>query len=110
MFQELNLALRCVLELCILGIIGYWGFQMGKGPVIKVILASVLPVIVAIIWGLFGAPAATWQLQGALHLLLEIIIFGLGVVALYHLKYVTLATILLIVIIINRILMYAWGQ
>ncbi|WP_396124321.1 DUF2568 domain-containing protein [Bacillus pseudomycoides] len=35
MLQEMNVALRFVLELCILGIIGYWGFQVEKGHAIK---------------------------------------------------------------------------
>lgn len=55
---------------------GYWRFQTGKRTVIKVMLAIVLLIIVA----------------------------------LYHLRYITLSTVLLIVIIINRILMYVWEQ
>lgn len=110
MLQEMNIALRFLLELCILGVIGYWGFQVGKGPVIKGTFAVVLPLIIAVIWGLFGAPEATWKLQGALHLMLEIIILGLGIVALYHLRYVALATVFMIVIFTNSVLMYIWKQ
>ncbi len=86
------------------------GGQVGKGPVIKGTFAVVLPLIIAVIWGLFGAPEATWKLQGALHLMLEIIILGLGIVALYHLRYVALATIFMIVIFTNSVLMYIWKR
>ncbi|MBY0597124.1 YrdB family protein [Bacillus bingmayongensis] len=110
MLQEMNIALRFVLELCSFGTIGYWGFRMGKMPAIKISFAIILPLIVAIIWGLFGALGTTWRLQDTLHLVLEIMIFGLGVVALYHLKYVTLATVLAVIIIINSSLMYIWEQ
>ncbi|WP_459499312.1 YrdB family protein [Bacillus sp. C1] len=110
MLQEMNIAVRFVLEVCVLGIIGYWGFHTGKGFAVKIVLAVIFPLIVAIIWGLFGAPAAIWKLQGISHLMLEIIIFGLGIAVLYHLKYVTLATIFAVIIIMNSILMYIWGQ
>ncbi|WP_314110230.1 YrdB family protein [Bacillus pseudomycoides] len=74
------------------------------------ILAIVLPLIVAVIWRLFGAPSATWKVQGVLHLMLEVVIFGLGIAALYHLRYVTLVTVFMIVIIMNSVLMYVWRQ
>lgn len=30
MLQEFNIALRFMLELCVLGIVGYWGFRIGE--------------------------------------------------------------------------------
>ncbi|MED0962802.1 YrdB family protein [Bacillus paramycoides] len=110
MIQEFNIALRFMLELCILGIIGYWGFRKGEIPAVKLMLSVILPVVVAVIWGLFGAPNAEWELHGTLHVLLEITVFGLGVAALYHLKHPILASGLAIVIIVNRILMFVWNQ
>jgi hypothetical protein len=49
-----------MLELCILGIVGYWGFRIGTITAIKITLAIILPVIVAVVWALFGAPHAEW--------------------------------------------------
>ena len=69
-----------------------------------------LPIVVAVIWGLFGAPYAEWEVRGILHVLLEIIVFGVGVAALYHLKHPLLASGLATVIIVNRILMFIWNQ
>ncbi|PES62042.1 hypothetical protein CN507_26690 [Bacillus cereus] len=110
MLQAFNIALRFMLELCVLGIVGYWGFRVGTITVIKVTLAIILPVIVAIIWALFGAQHAEWEVQGILHVLLEIIVFGVGVAALYHLKHYMLASGLAIIIVVNRILMFIWNQ
>ncbi|WP_329765533.1 YrdB family protein [Bacillus nitratireducens] len=110
MLQALNIALRFMLELCVLGIVGYWGFRVGTITVIKVTLAIILPVIVAIIWALFGAQHAEWEVQGILHVLLEIIVFGVGVAALYHLKHYMLASGLAIIIVVNRMLMFIWNQ
>ncbi|PEQ30677.1 hypothetical protein CN467_26020 [Bacillus cereus] len=110
MLQAFNIALRFMLELCVLGIVGYWGFRVGTITVIKVTLAIILPVIVAVIWALFGAQHAEWEVQGILHVLLEIIVFGVGVAALYHLKHYMLASGLVIIIVVNRILMFIWNQ
>ncbi|EJQ14804.1 DUF2568 domain-containing protein [Bacillus cereus] len=110
MLQAFNIALRFMLELCVLGIVGYWGFRVGKITVIKVTLAIILPVIVAVIWALFGAQHAEWEVQGILHVLLEIIVFGVGVAALYHLKHYMLASGLAIIIVVNRMLMFIWNQ
>ncbi|EJS59091.1 YrdB family protein [Bacillus nitratireducens] len=110
MLQAFNIALRFMLELCVLGIVGYWGFRVGTITVIKVTLAIILPVIVAVIWALFGAQHAEWEVQGILHVLLGIIVFGVGVAALYHLKHYMLASGLAIIIVVNRILMFIWNQ
>ncbi len=110
MLQEFNIALRFMLELCVLGIVGYWGFRIGEIPVVKIILAIILPIVVAVIWGLFGAPHAEWEVRGILNVLLEISVFGVGVAALYHLKHPLLASGLATVIIVNRILMFIWNQ
>ncbi|EJR84686.1 YrdB family protein [Bacillus cereus] len=110
MLQEFNIALRFMLELCILGIVGYWGVRVGTTMAIKITLAIIIPIVFAVIWGLFGAPHAEWEVQGILHVLLEIIVFGVGIVALYHLKHHMLASGLAIVIVVNRILMFIWNQ
>lgn len=110
MLQEFNIALRFMLELCILGIVGYWGFRVGTITAIKITLAIIFPIVVAVIWELFGAPHAEWEVQGILHVLLEIIMFGAGVAALYHLKHPLLASGLVTIIVINRMLMLIWNQ
>lgn len=78
MLQEFNIALRFVLELCILGIVGYWGLRVGKIPAIKITLTIIFQIIVAVIWALFGGPHAEWEVRGILHALLEIIVFGIN--------------------------------
>lgn len=68
------------------------------------------PVLVATVWALFGAPAAAFKLSGPLHLALELGIFTVGAVALYASGHTTMATAFAIAIVINRTLMYMWGQ
>src|SRR5689334_23481657 len=53
-----NLGLRFLLELCMLAALGYWGFQAGDGPVLKIVLGLGAPLLAAVVWGLFIAPRA----------------------------------------------------
>ena len=105
-----NVILRFLLELFGLYIYGYWGYKMGTTAIIKWGLAAGIPVMIALVWGLFGSPKATFQLSGLSHLLLEICIFLLPVALLINLGKVQLAGFYGIIVIVNRILMYVWEQ
>ncbi|WP_169891038.1 YrdB family protein [Litchfieldia alkalitelluris] len=73
-FKAINLGLRFFLELTALWIFCYWGFHTGKNGFVKLGLGVGSPLIIAIIWGLFGSPAAPYQLSGVVKLLLELAI------------------------------------
>ncbi|RSK25922.1 DUF2568 domain-containing protein [Bacillus sp. HMF5848] len=106
----LNLTLRFLLELFALTALGYWGFQIGQSPISKVTLAIVFPVLVAVVWGTFGSPAAPFRLSGSARLLLEITINGLATIGLYITGHPLLASIFAVVVVINRVLMHIWEQ
>ena len=102
-----NLALRFLLELCALG---YWGFKTGESVGAKIGLGIGAPLLAAIVWGTFLAPRASIPTPGFLRLVLELVVFGLASAALYSAGRPTLAWVLILVFVINRVLMYAWGQ
>ncbi len=108
--QNANQALRFLLELCALIAYAFSGWQLGNGTVYKVALAVGLPIIAALVWGLFGAPAASRRLQDPFRLVLEILVFGGAVLALARAGYPSLAIAYAVIFSINRILMYVWGQ
>ncbi len=108
--QYTNLALRFFLELCALMALGYWGFQTGKGVMLKWLLGIGAPLLTAVMWGTFGSPNAAVKLSAPLHVLLEVLVFGLPAVALFAAGKPTWAWIFAITVIINRALMYVWGQ
>jgi hypothetical protein len=110
MLQSINLALRFILELCALLAVGYWGFKTGSGFVMKMGLGIGVPLFMAVIWGTFGAPKAAVQLSAGLHLFLELIIFGLPVVAMLAAENPRLAWAYAVIAVINRVLMYVWRQ
>lgn len=106
----INLAVRFLLEICILITVGYWGFKTGSGWPLKLLLGIGVPALIAVIWGMFGAPNSVFHLQGLLLLVLELIIFGSGVAALFLTKNHSLAWALSLTMIVNRILMLIWRQ
>jgi hypothetical protein len=110
MIKYANLVLRFLLELCALFALGYWGFHTGKSLILKIVLAFGAPLIVAVVWGIFGSPGAPVKLSAPLHLLLELMVFGLPIVALYAAGKPGLSFVFGLVVIINRSLMYIWKQ
>jgi len=108
--QSINLALRFVLEMFALGAVAYWGFKSGKDGILKWLMAIGAPALLAVIWGVFGSPKAVMKLTGILHFTVEVLAFGLPALALYFADKQNLAFIYMVVVIINRILMFIWNQ
>jgi hypothetical protein len=108
--KSANLALRFLLELCALAALGYWGFKIGKEPIAKIGLGIGAPLLAAVVWGTFVSPGAPVPLPVSLHLVLEVAIFGLAALALYAAGRPALAWALGLTFVINRTLMFVWGQ
>src|SRR5262245_34386325 len=77
-----NLALTFVLELVALAALGYWGYTVGEGTLAKLGLAIGLPLVTAVVWGLFLAPKAVYTVPAWLRFLLKVAVFGLAALAL----------------------------
>jgi hypothetical protein len=105
-----NLALRFLLELCALGALGYWGFKTGDATITKIVLGVGAPLVAAIVWGTFVSPGAPVQLPGLLVLVLQVLVFGSAAAGLVVTGHRTLALVFGVIVVINAILMYAWGQ
>jgi hypothetical protein len=110
MIKSTNLALRFILELCGLAALGYWGFHTGKGLITKIGLGIGTPLLIAIVWAMFGSPAAPVKLSAPLHLLLELLVFGMPAIALYASGKHTFALMYGLAVVINRIWMFIWQQ
>ena len=110
MIKTANLALRFLLELSLLAAFGYWGFRTGPSPVMKVVLGIGLPILVAVIWGVFLAPASARRLADPARLIVELVIFGAAVAALYSAGQPYMALALGLVYVVNRVLLSIWKQ
>src|SRR5829696_3233345 len=97
-----NLALRFLLELCALGALGYWGFQAGNTTIAKIALGVGVPLVAAVVWGTFVSPQAPVDLQA--------LVFGSAAAGLAATGHRTLALVFVVVVVINAVLMYVWGQ
>jgi len=108
--KSINLAVRFLLEICVLISVGYWGFNTGSGWFPRIPLGIGMPLLIAVTWSMFGAPKAPYHLVGFKMLVLEFVVFGSGVAALVAMKNYPLAWDFTVIVIINRILMFVWKQ
>ena len=106
--KSINLALAFFLELAMLAAYAFWGFQSGPTTILKIVLAIGIPLLVAVIWGLFMAPRSTKRLQGVAYLALKVVLFGLAIAALIAIGYRASAIGFAAVFVINTILLYVW--
>lgn len=105
-----NLALAFFLELCALAALGYWGFYVGSGTVAKFALGIGVPLLTAVVWGLFIAPRATVKVPGPVNMALRILVFGLAAVSLAAAGQPTWAWVFGVVVVVNFALVRVLGQ
>ena len=108
--KTINLALAFLLELCMLAALGYWGFTLDQGLAVRVGAGLGLPILAAVIWGMWMAPRASNRLAEPWHLIAELIMFGLAIAALYAAGRPWLALTFGLVYAINVALRYVWRQ
>jgi hypothetical protein len=108
--QSANLALRFVLELCMLAALGYWGYQSGEGWIAKAGLAIGAPLLAAVTWGVFISPKALAPAPTGVWLGLQAVLFGCAAAGLAAAGHPALASVLGLLVVINGILMYIWRQ
>lgn len=104
MFSYILMPIIFLVEIVALVAYGYWGFYIGKGIGMKLLLGVGTPLLVAFFWGLFLAPKATFPVNTPLLILLKFIVFGLASFVVYTTGKHTLAVVFLVVAIIVLIL------
>ncbi len=97
-----NLGLRFVLELCALGALGYGGWQVDAALWLKAVMAVLLPLLGALVWGRWVAPRAARPLPDPLRLAPEWVVFGGATLALLFTGHPVLAAALAILAAANR--------
>lgn len=104
-----NLALAFFLELCALAALGYWGFHVGSGMLAKVALGIGVPLLTAVVWGLFIAPRATVTVPAPVNMALRILVFGLATAGLAAAGRTTWAWAFGVVVVVNLVLVRVLG-
>ncbi len=79
--SAVNGVLAFLLELGVYVAAGWWGCTRRMSRLPRLLLASALVVLFALVWALFGAPSAVHPLHGAARAALELCWFGAGTAA-----------------------------
>ncbi len=108
--KQVNLAVAFFLELAVLAALAYWGYQNGQGLILQIGLCILAPALAIGVWAVWGAPKSTRRLSGIGLLILRIVFFGAGALALFAAGQPTLGVLFTVLITINLILVYAWHQ
>ncbi|MCO5996050.1 YrdB family protein [Actinoallomurus rhizosphaericola] len=102
--HAVNEGLAFLLELAALAVLAWWGAEAGDGVVLSVVLAVILPLVAAVVWGLFAAPRARIRLPLAGVLVVKVIVFGAAVAALYALHHGRSALVCAVIVILNLLI------
>ena len=103
-----NLGLRAVMEFGIVLALGYWGFQTGSSPGMKILLGIGAPVVGFGFWGLVDFHQAG-RLSEPLRLVEELVISGIAAFALYVAGQHVLGLALAGISVVYHTLVYALG-
>jgi hypothetical protein len=98
-----NLGLAFAVELAGLGIFAWWGWQAGHTTVVRILLAIGLPVIAAVLWGLFAAPTANHG-GPLVTAIMKVAFFGLAGLALWSLDHRILGVVFVVVVAANLLI------
>lgn len=99
MWKAANLLLAFLVELVALGIFAWWGWATGGTTAVRLLLAIGLPVLAAVLWGLFAAPTAT---RGQVpRWIVKVLVFGLAGAALWSLGHPILGTGFVVLVAAN---------
>lgn len=107
-----NLILRFLLEVIALSSLGIWGWKESESW-FRLVLAFGLPIIFAIIWGVFAVPndpsrsgSAPINTRGFIRLIIELGIFGFAIWSLHDIGYDTMSLIFGIVVFSHYLISY----
>ncbi|MDN4526805.1 YrdB family protein [Fictibacillus fluitans] len=81
-FKPVLLGMMFLSELIVLYAFGLWGYHQTNGFT-KYVLCFTVPLIIAMIWGLFLSPKAAYLLPPFWRTVLQLLIFAVGARALY---------------------------
>jgi hypothetical protein len=108
--KAINAGLAFFLELAMLAGFGYWGFYGENSVLIKWVLGIGLPLVIAVVWGIFFAPKAGHRLNITSGALLSLMLFLLAATALFYAQQPVLAIVFAVTAVVNRALVLVWKQ
>lgn len=74
-------AIMFVLELVAYVGVAWWGYHLAEGSITGILLALAAIAVMGVVWGLFAAPNAPFPVYGTPRIALEVVWFGIAVLA-----------------------------
>jgi hypothetical protein len=108
--KAINAGLAFFLELAMLAAFGYAGFNSNTGTGVRWALGLGVPVVAAIVWGVFFAPRAARRLSAPAGIFVSLALFCAAAVALMLVGQTGLGIVLALIAVVNRLLVLVWKQ
>jgi len=106
----INLGIRFLLELAALAAFGYWGATLRTSGALRALLAIVLPLAVALLWGLFISPKARYSAGRPGQVGFGLVVFLAAALLLRERGHDAMATGFAVTAVISSALLYALPQ
>ena len=100
-----NLLLAFLAELVALGIFAWWAWEASDSTALQLLLVVGLPVVTAVVWGLYAAPTAK-RGSPVVRWVVKVVVFGLAGAALWSLGHPLLAVIFVVVVAANLLIFH----
>ncbi|HEY1488482.1 MAG TPA: YrdB family protein [Micromonosporaceae bacterium] len=104
-YRAANLGLAFLLELLALAALCLWGFHIGSSTAVHIVLGIALPLVAAILWGLFAAGGGprfvtpTW-----FKIFIKVLVYGAATVGLFVTGHPVLAIVYALLVVVNTAL------
>ena len=108
--RVINLGVRFLLELGALAAFGYWGATLRGSVALRALVASVLPLAIAVLWGLFISPKARYSTGRPGQVGLGLVVFLVAALLLRERGQVAMAAIFAATAVISSVLLYFLPQ
>lgn len=104
-----NLALKFGIELAAIAALAYWGASL-SGSLLSAVAMVLAPAVMIALWARFAAPRAKQRLSLPARIPFELAILLLAAVALLAAGEDALAVVLAVAVVLNALLLTAFGQ
>lgn len=94
-----------LVELAALAVLCAWGLQVGDSTAVRVLLGVGLPLVAVVVWGLFAAPRARYDVP-ALRLATKLVVLGGAAAASFGVLPLGATVAFAVVVAVNLVLMY----
>jgi hypothetical protein len=108
--KMLNLGVVFLVEGVMFLAYGYWGYHNYNNGVLQIIFGILLPLLVALLWGIFAAPKSTRRLKQPSLIFFKSLLFIGATAALFSADKPALASIFITIALVNQALAIFWHQ